>query len=578
MIILGISDVTGNHSNGSIVVLENDKLVFALSQERISRIKNDAHFPAQAIEAALTRIGIRLRTIDCFACAYPPAHYYSSIFNAGKMDLPRSLIKILYHQPFALIKYLIPNIRKGFFDPRNANGLMQMGINKDRFRFIDHHHAHVAAAWALSNFEDCLGISYGGFAPHLSGENVAGAVYHCCGNQMHLLQDIPLPAAGCYYSGISVALGFKYMEQESLVTALSAYGDAMACFEEINLLSTRFKRDKWIPYRYWIDYIMSPRRQAFLATQSGRRLIWLCQKYGRENVAAAAQKVWEENNLNFIRYLCKKYHCHRFVLSGGVYNNILINERIREKIGPRNLFVHPLPGDVSTPIGATLEAHRQITGQIVRSNSQDFALGIEFMDNEIQSELEKYPGRITFSKIKDVSLQAARALHHGEVVAWFQGREEYGVAMQSHRCILADPRRTELRDRINRIKRRQSFIPIGVSCLHENGADYFRNFTYNAGITQAYQVFKAKFHLIQGAIHTNEIALVQSVTPESYEPFRKTVEFFYKLSNIPMILNSSLNISGQPIVHSLSEAVDLFMKTDLDKLFIGSYAVNKAIF
>jgi len=578
MNILGISDVTGNHSHSSIALLQDGQLTFALSQERISRVKNDPRFPYDAIQAALDFVGLRLDEIDAFACGYPPANYYGSLMHRSKMDLLRSLLGVMTHRPLRLARYLFPNIRKGLFDPKGKNGLLSMGVDKENFYFIDHHLAHVSAAYHFSDFDECLGISYGGFAPHSSGQNVAGAVYRCRENEIEFLEDIPMFATGCYYSGISVALGFKYMEQEGKTMGMAALGDASACYDDVKRVSTQFADGQWHPYSHWIDYVMSPRKDVFLGSKSGRRLSKILDRHLPQDLAAAAQQVWQENITNFIKYLIEKYSIDNFVLAGGNFLNARIVQHIAELPEVKEVFVHPHTGDGSTTIGAAIEVHRMLVQEPVRLPIRDMGLGMEFDDIAIEHDLRRWGSSVKFSKIDtDISLYVAQQLAAGKIIGWFQGREEYGPRSLGHRCILADPRFVGLRDKITTmIKKRESFIPISPSCLAEYCLEYFEKFTPTPYMTRTFTVRPHQRKNIPAALHRDGTARVQAVDETCYLPFRKIIEHFYSITGVPMVLNTSLNRHGEPIVHRPLEAVKLLQETPLDELVIGSFSVKKA--
>ena len=458
MTILGISDVTGNHSHSSIAILNESNILFALSHERTSRIKNDNTFPEETIKKALDYCNLSIKDIDCFACGYPPANYYNSLLQYNKNDLPRSMMHTLVNRPVELCKHLVPNLRKGLFDPQNTNGLFKMGITPEKFMFIDHHLAHVSAGYFSSGFDDCLAISYGGFAPHISGQNVGlGAVYRCQGDKIDFLEDIPMFAAGCFFSGITVALGFKYMQQEGKTMGLAAYGDPSICLDEMKKLGSRFDGTNWTKYEYWIDYIQTPRENVFLGSKSGKALTSLIEKYGPENVAAAAQRLWEENLKNFVNYLVKKYKTSKFILSGGVFLNVQLNSRIQANENVESIFMHPHTGDGSTTIGAAIEAHRKLSGKPVRPNIHDTGLGLEFSDMDIikswksgsyKGNIDRIPGNI--------SEYAAQKLAQGKIIGWFQGREEYGPRSLGHRCILGDPRDIAVKEKNSCHKKQRS--------------------------------------------------------------------------------------------------------------------------
>ncbi len=578
MNILGISDVTGNHSHSSIAILEDGRLAFALSQERISRIKNDSRFPAEAIQTALDYTGLRLHDIDYFACAYPPANYYGSLMQYGKFDVPRAFIGALLRRPLAVGKYLVPNIKKALFDPKKVNGLFDMGVPGEKFRFIDHHLAHVSAGYFASDFDDALAISYGGFAPHSSGQNVAGAVYRCRGEEIEFLEDIPMFAGGTFFSGAAVALGMKYMQQEGKIMGLAAAGDYHECYDKLRKLTTRYRHDHWKKYKNWVDYIMSPRKEAFLGTKSGRRIRKLVRQYGSANVAAAVQRLWEKNITRLVRHYVEKYGIRNLVLTGGTFLNVRINSKIADIEGVENIFVHPHTGDGSTTIGAMIEMHRQIAGHPLRLDLTDVGLGVDYTDASIELAIRRFASRLIYTKIANPAEYAAKRLAEGRIIGWFQGREEYGPRALGHRCILADARRAENKIRVNRdIKGRELWIPGGASILAEHGDAWFDRFVAGPHMTRIFTVKGEKYPEIEAALHADGTARVQAVDKKFYKPFRRLLERYYKLTQSPLVFNTSLNRHGEPIIHRPQEALQLLLETPLDELVIGGFAVKKGI-
>ena len=576
MNILGISDVTGNHSHSCVALLQDGKLTFALSQERPSRIKNDPQFPTDALQLALDYTGLRLQDINCFVCSYPPARYYSSLMQYGIMDLSRAFGGVLVRKPITLARYLFPNIRKGLFDPKGTNGLYELGVKKEDFWFVDHHLAHVSAGYFSSGFDKALAFSYGGFAPHTSGRNVAGAVYFCEGDRIQFIEDIPMFAAGCYYSAISVALGFKYMQQEGKTMALAKTADYHDCYDHLRKITSRFRHGKWKKYKHWVDYIMSPRADAFLGTKSGRRLSKLIKRYGSECVAAAAQRLWEKNIYRLIRHYRHMYDTGNIVLTGGTFLNVQINRTIAELEGVDKIFVHPHTGDGSTTIGAVIEAHRDLTGSPVRLDLSDTGLGVDYTDEAIENAIRRQLRKLMFTKLDNIIDYTAERLAEGKIIGWFQGREEYGQRALGHRCILADPRDMELKHRITRhVKGRENFIPMSPSILVEHGSTYFENFDPTPFMTRVYDIKGDKLEEIKPVSHKDCSARVQAVDAACYPLFRHLLESFHKLTGMPMLMNTSLNRHGEVIVHRPEEAISLLLNTAMDELIIGSFAVKK---
>ena len=580
MNILGLSDMTGNHSQSTVALLQQGRLTFALAQERISRVKNDPRFPVDAIRAALDYSGVDPGRIDAVVCPYPPPRYYRSLMARNPLDLPRSLSAILLRRPFALARTLLPNLRKALLDPRHSGALAELGMGAQSVVYYDHHRAHVAAAFYGSGFDRAIGISYGGFAPHDTGRNVAGAVYLCRRGRMDFLEDIPLHASGCFYSGIAVALGFDYMAGEGKVMGLAAAGEAGRCIEDLARICSRFRGGRWIPYRYWIDYITTPQRDVFLGSRSGRKLCRLLKEHKPEDVAAAAQKIWGDNVVGLVSHLAAKHRISSFVLSGGLFLNAQINRRLETLDNVKQIYISPHPGDGSTPIGAALEAELLGSGWPHSSSGplfrDDTGLGVDYHDREIEKILQSCRG-IDYRRIKgDTAEYAAQQLAKGRIIGWFQGREEFGPRALGHRCILCDPADAELARRVTRtIKNRDEFIPLSPSCLSEKADDYFLGFQPTPFMNKIYTVRPGRAGGIAGAVHVDGSARVQSVDKSAYPAFRKLLERFYILTGTPMLLNTSLNVHRQPIVHRPVEAVELLRESGLDELILGSFRVRR---
>lgn len=575
MNILGISDVTGNHSHSCVAILQDGDIRFALSQERISRVKNDSRFPTDAIDAALSFTGLALNDIDYFACGYPPANYYGSLLQHGVFDVPRALGGIMARRPVTLARYLMPNLKKGLFDPKSSNGLFELSVPPDKFAFVDHHLAHVTAGYFASNFERAIAISYGGFAPHHNGQNVAGAVYLCEGDSIKWIGDIPMYATGCYYSGITVALGFNYMAQEGKTMGLAKTGDHQPCYDALRRMTTLFRRGSWKKYDHWVDYIMSPRASAFLGTKSGGELAYLIEEHGAEHVAAAAQKLWERNIQELLRSYCVLYNVRNFVLTGGTFLNVQINSLLAESECVENIFVHPHTGDGSTTLGAMLNIYQEKTGKAPRHMLSDMGLGIEFSDQQIQAAIREFGDRLNVQPLKNPADYAAEQLSQGKVIGWFQGREEYGHRSLGHRCLLGDPRHLSIKEKMTRIKNRESWIPIAPSVLAEHGSDYFFNFVNSPFMTRVYHATPRAQEKVSAALHVDGTARAQSVDSNFYQPFRRLLERFHAMTGIPMVLNTSLNKHAEPIVHQPKEAIEMLLTTAMDELVIGSFAITK---
>ena len=321
---------------------------------------------------------------------------------------------------------------------------------------------------------------------------------------------------------------------------------------------------------------MSPRPDAFRATRSGRRLARLIDRFGAADVAAALQRRWEENMVQLVQHYRRVYGAKNLVLTGGVFLNVQINSVLAELEGIEQIYVYPHTGDGSTAIGAALEAQRELSGRSPRPNLRDTGLGLSFDDAAIESAIRRWGDRISYARVPDPSDYAAAELAKGKVIGWFQGREEYGPRSLGHRSLLGDPRDKAIQRRMTvEIKGRAAWIPIAPSVLCEHGNAYFDHFVNDPFMTRVYRAKASQHSSMSAALHRDGTARAQAVDKQCYRPFRDLLQRFYERTHMPMLLNTSLNRHGEPIVHRPEEALSLLIDTPMDALVIGSFAVQR---
>jgi carbamoyltransferase len=576
MIILGFNDIAGAHHNSSVALIEDGRVLFGTSEERFTRIKYDIDFPSQSLDAALAFRGITLADVDYFAVGYPPSSYYGDLFCRKAWDLPRSVSGLVGHNFSGMLKYLAPNFKKMYKPAAFHNGLKKLGVPDEKIMYLDHHLSHASSAYRCSGFDDCLTISMDGFGPNGDGRNIAGQVYRCSGGRMELLEEIPLYATALWYSAFTVCLGLKYMDGEGKTMGLAAYGDPSICYEQIRDMVFKYDHGQWEGYPYWVDYIMVPRDTVLMKTVSGRRIMKLIELHGKEHVAAAAQRLLEERILAFVTQFHEKYNFRNVALAGGTFLNVKVNKLIRELPFVDEVFVHPHASDGGTAIGAALQLYHEKTGELAVFKMMDAALGIEFSDEEIEASLKTFGDQIEWQRLDGrLPEYVADALTEGKVVGWFQGREEWGPRALGRRSVLADPRDPQTREKINsKMKNRDWFMPFAPSCLEDRGQSHFQDFCSTPFMTLAFDVVKGKEGDIASAIHVDNTARVHSVrrdNPKYYE----LIEHFYEKTGVPVILNTSFNKHGLPIVHRPKEAVEHLLWGCVNELAIGSFIVRK---
>jgi carbamoyltransferase len=576
MIILGLSDVAGAHHNSSVALVRDNHILFAASEERFTRIKYDMNFPRNALDASLEHAHLKLDDIDYFAVGYPPSSFYNDLFERNIWDGIRSFGGLVGPGALIMFKYLVPNFKKMYKPAAFQNGLLELGVPQEKIIFMDHHASHAASAYRCSGFDQCLSLSMDGFGPNRQGKNIAGQVYRCENGHMDLLEEIPLYATALWFSAVTVCLGLHYMDGEGKTMGLAAYGDPKICQADLEEMVFEYQEQKWRGYDYWIDYVMTPREDVLVKTRSGRKINRLIQKHGKAHVAAAAQSLLEKRLLGYIRVLKEKYPFQKLALAGGTFLNVKVNKLIRELDGIDHVFIHPHASDGGTAIGAALELAHQKNGSSVILEMNDANLGVQFSDDEIKTELDTFANDIEWQFLgDDISEYVGTALTQGKVIGWFQGREEWGPRALGRRSVLADPRKPETRDMINsQMKNRDWFMPFAPSCMEDKGHMYFKNFCPTPFMTMAFDVVEGKEQDIPSAIHVDNTARVHSVRPDNPRYYR-VIETFFRKTGVPVILNTSFNRHGLPIVHRPKEALEHLLWGCVHELAIGGYVVRR---
>ncbi|HOX86300.1 MAG TPA: carbamoyltransferase C-terminal domain-containing protein [bacterium] len=575
MIVLGFNDCSGNHYNSSVALVKDGKLIFAASEERYTRIKYDRAFPKNALQAALRFGGVELDEVDYFAVGYPPSAFYSDLFKRHWLDLPRSVLSLSPSGIFGLGKYLLPNFRKMYRPKTQKGGLKSLGVPLEKIIFIDHHLSHASSAYYCSGFDSCMTISLDGFGPNGHGRNVSGQVYRCENQKMELVEELPLHATMLWYSAVTVCLGLKFLDGEGKTMGLAAYGDPSRATAELREILFSHRDGQWQAYPYWIDMIYTPRKEVLLASRTGRLIRRLIKRYGRADVAAAAQRLLEETVIGWISHIHQRYPFKRLAVAGGTFLNVKLNKLIRENFDIDELFVHPHASDGGTAIGAALLVTNQKTGETAAGRLNDADLGESYSDADIAAAL-RTADDIVYEYLGDRLPEAVGdALTEGKVVGWFQGRAEWGPRALGRRSVLADPRRPETREMINsKMKNRDWFMPFAPSCLEEYGSSFFKDFCPSPFMTLAFDVYPDQARHIPAAIHVDRTARVHSV-PKEHSLYYRVIHRFYERTGVPVILNTSFNRHGLPIVETPSEAIEHLLWGCVHELAIGGYLVRK---
>ena len=426
-------------------------------------------------------------------------------------------------------------------------------IPDDRFVPVPHHLAHAAGAFHSSGFENSAWLVLDGY-----GETESSTWGIGTETALHPTGSTPLPTSlGVLYQAVSVFLGFRAFGDEFKVMGLSAYGDAR---------SYRAVFDRLIQLLPGGGFVVDGLAQRSLDD-------WLIDAFGAvpdkgaysvkaANIAAALQSKIEETALHVVAHLRDRFRLDRLCISGGVGLNACVNGAVVRSGLVKRLFVQPAASDDGASLGAATYAHHRLTDGAVSSINHAF-WGPSYGDESIRDVLKSESG-LRWERVDDVELVAARLLAEDKIVGWFQGRMELGPRALGARSILANPRSVAIRDEINaRVKGREPFRPFAPCVLDEDAADFFDlpDRTAAPFMIVTFQTHEAVRRRIPGVVHVDGSARVQIVREEDNPRLHQLLRHFQVLSGLPVLLNTSFNRAGEPIVCSPSDAVKCFIKS-----------------
>lgn len=573
--VLGITGIKDFNHDNSAVIIKDGNILFAASEERYTRKKHDTAFPLLSIKNGLSYLNVKESEIKKIAIGYPKRKLLSIIRNPHFCEIFTFLTEVLVYRNIFLIKDLFLLLSK-LFSYSVSNKTASTFLKGKEVTYIDHHLAHGASAYYVSGFTEAFCIVLDAFGSKPDGKIRSGAVFYCKGERMEEIMDIPIYASlGLFYQAVTMALGFTPGDGEGKTMGLAAYGNPKKLYEELKKFSPSFLNEKWNPGKDWISSIFTTipfLNDLFYATIFGKTLSSLLKKEKKEDIAAAAQLILEEEILKLVTYQLKKYPAiHNICLAGGVFLNVKANKKISELKTVKNVFIQPHAGDGGTAMGAALISSK------IKPNRQivNGGLGQSYSDKEILSCLEKFRKNITYSKEKDIIGYTVNQLVDGKVLGWFQGRAEWGPRALGFRSVLADPRDIKVKERINKVlKNREWFMPFAPSVLEEKAPKYFENCKQSPFMTFVFDVVAGKEKEIPAAIHIDNTARPNTVNKNNNSIYYNLINQFYNTTGLPVLLNTSFNRHGLPIINSPKDAVEHLLMGAVDELIIGSYSVK----
>ena len=560
----------GGHDT-SACLMKDGKLIVACEEERYSKQKHTRDFPKNAINDCLKKANISILDVDEITLSYDP-----SLLKLENFDNITSLTRKKFNEND--LKQL-KNLRDQDFD---LTTYVKNELNfKGKISTHLHHLCHLASSYYPSGFEESLIISHDGIGEvdcslMATGINGEIKIFHH-GNQWP-------NSLGLLYAGITAYLGWKYNSDEGIVMGLAPYGDYnkntktgktyREIFEEIIFPVGDFDYEidkSWIAFHEVRSKWVSDK---FIETFGDRRNPDEPPQEHHKHVAAALQNRLEEIILFQLKKCKEKFNLKKLCFAGGIALNCSLNGKILSSGLFDEIFIPPASGDNGTAIGACYISTKKVLNELLPEKSHNFYLGSEFSNEEIKNALEK--NNVKFEKFESIENTIAKKLSEKKIIGWFQGGAEFGPRALGNRSILTAPFPKEMKDILNsRVKFRESFRPFAPAILSELASDYFDIDQSSPHMLIAVNVRTEKIDEIPAVVHVDGSARVQTVTKSDNSKFRKLLECFYEETNCPVILNTSFNVKGQPIVNSPDDAIKCFLSTNIDVLAIGDFVAIK---
>jgi carbamoyltransferase len=593
IVILGISAFY--HDSAAALVV-NGTIVAAAQEERFTRKKHDAGFPINAIRYVLQEAGVDFNELTTIAFYDKPLLKFERLLETYHAFAPRGLLSFVTALPVWMKeKLFMKNVLR--------RQLETLGDARVPMLFPEHHLSHAASAFYPSPFEEAAILTIDGV-----GEWATTTLCYGKANSIKILKELHFPhSVGLLYAAFTYYLGFKINSGEYKVMGLVPYGDPRSSqtneFRQ-KILSTLVDVRDDGSMLLNMDYFDFATQLTMTRDEKWEGLLGLPRRkpeseiqQAHMNLALALQQVTEQIVLMLARTAQQLTGSRNLVMAGGVALNCVANSKIQESGIFDAIWIQPAAGDAGGALGAALAAfhigHNQKRTPIPGDAMQHAYLGPQYTDKEILNVAQKFDAPFRrFEKLEDLTAQVSEKIASGNIVGWFQGRMEFGPRALGNRSILGDPRNPVLQKMLNlKIKSREEFRPFAPSVLLEDLPDYFNTITpspymlFVAALRcelrhpepehyQALSLYDRLYHVrsdVPAVTHIDYSARIQTVTRESNPEFFQLLRDFKAITGCGMLINTSFNVRGEPIVCTPQEAYAGFMRTGMDYLVMGKF-------
>jgi len=559
MNVLGLSCY---YHDSAACLVKDGVLVAAVQEERFNRIKNSSDFPINAINYCIQAGGISFDQIDLVAFYEKPFLKFSRVIHDVVAKFPSSYGSFLRNTPQWLQDRLIlPAVLKREI------------AYKGKVLFIPHHHAHAASTFLISPFDEAAILINDGV-----GEFAASSYGFGKGNNIELKSQINYPdSLGLLYTCITTFLGFKANSGEGTTMALASFGKPILLDEFRKIISIANDGSYQLNQKY---FSLNKRKRMFSSDLV--KLLGVPRKFGEEysdhhkNIAATLQSVIEECLIKQAKHVNKLYGSENLCLAGGVFLNCVANQKILEQTPIKNLYIQPGAGDAGASVGAAFYAYNVVMGNERKFVMNHAYLGPQSSDLEIEIALKAKNLQYRKFEIPELLDIVTDRIIDRKTVGWFQGRLEFGPRALGNRSILASAQDSSMVDVLNhKIKHREWFRPFAPIVMKEKASEYFKMLNDSPFMLLAPEVIEDKKAIIPAVTHIDGTARTQSVDKEFNPLLWQLLQTHEKKTGVPVIINTSFNLQAEPIVCTPEEAINDYLKSEMDCLALGNYFVEK---
>ncbi|MFZ6010677.1 MAG: carbamoyltransferase [Bacteroidota bacterium] len=601
MKILGISAF---YHDSAAAIIEDGEIVAAAQEERFTRKKHDPNFPSNAVKFCLTYSGTRIDQLDAIAFYDKPLLKFERLLETYYAFVPKGLSSFITAIPVWLKEKMF--LKRLLYE--ELEKIEAFDKKKVKLLFPEHHLSHAASAFYPSPFEDSAILTIDGV-----GEWATASICHGKGKDIKILKELKFPhSLGLLYSAFTYFLGFKVNSGEYKLMGLAPYGvpgsDEVKRYVDIiksTLVDIKDDGSVWLNQKYFnyatgLRMVYEDKWEKLFGFKARKPEDELLPHHC--NLGLAIQEITEEAVIKMAQEAKRLTQSSHLCMAGGVALNCVANGKVYNTGLFKDVFIQPAAGDAGGALGAAQAAYHIYFGRERKTPTtldgmKGSYLGPEFSDLDVNMVIRKYDAKATyFSDYNALCKHVSQKLSEGNVTGWMQGRMEFGPRALGGRSILGDPRNEEMQKKLNvKIKFRESFRPFAPSVLNEECSAYFEHNTVSPymllvqpvkkerrkPLPEAYHTFPLKeklYHLrsdMPAITHIDFSARIQTVHRETNPKYYELIQEFKKLTGYGVIVNTSFNVRGEPIICTPEDAYRCFMRTEMDFLVIGNFVFDK---